>query len=173
MVGELRREAAMGAVGLCHDEEPARVLVEPVHDPRPLNAADAGEALAAMGDERVDQCAAVMAGGRMDDEPGRLVDHDELLVLMDDAERDRLALRLGRRRSRDFEHDLGARLHPRRGLADHRAGDPDPPVAHQRLQAAARQVAEGARQHPVEPVGGGDAVDLKQARLGFAHGRPD
>ena len=67
---------------------------------------------------------AVMAGGRMDDEAGRLVDDDEVVVLVDDGERDRLAPRLGRRRGRDFEHDLGARLHPRRGLADHRARRP-------------------------------------------------
>ena len=91
VVGELRRQAAMRAVVLGHDQQPARVLVEPVHDARPPHAADAGQAVAAMGDERVDQRAALMPGGRMHDEPGRLVDDDEVVVLVDDRERDRLA----------------------------------------------------------------------------------
>ena len=51
--------------------------------------------VAAMGDQRVDQRAVGIARGRMDDEPGRLVDDDEILVLVDDVERDILALRRG------------------------------------------------------------------------------
>ena len=39
-----------------------------------------------------------VAGGGMHDQPGRLVDDDELVVLVDDVERDVLALRLGRLR---------------------------------------------------------------------------
>ena len=68
MVGELRREAAMGAVGLGHDHEAGGVLVETVNDARPRHAADAGKARAAMGDEGVHQRAGVMAAGGMDDE---------------------------------------------------------------------------------------------------------
>ena len=45
VVGELRGEALMGEVVLGDDEEPGRVLVEPMHDARPLHAADAGEAV--------------------------------------------------------------------------------------------------------------------------------
>ena len=39
-----------------------------------------------------------MAGGGMDDEAGRLVDDDEVVILVDDVERDGFALRLRRRR---------------------------------------------------------------------------
>ena len=39
--------------------------------------------VAAMGDQRVDQRAAGMAGAGMDDEPGRLVDDDQRVVLID------------------------------------------------------------------------------------------
>ena len=54
----------MGAVVLGDDQQAAGVLVEPVDDARPLHAADARQAVAAMGDQRVDQRAGLMAGGR-------------------------------------------------------------------------------------------------------------
>ncbi len=72
VIGELFSEAPVGAVVLGHDEETAGVLVEPMHDAWPLDAADAGEAVPAMGDQRVHQRARFVAGGRMDDEPGGL-----------------------------------------------------------------------------------------------------
>ena len=58
----------MRAVVLRHDHEAGRVLVEPVHDAGPPLAADAGKAVAAMGDQRVDQRAGPVAGGGMHDE---------------------------------------------------------------------------------------------------------
>ncbi len=96
MVGKFGGEAAMRLVGLGHDQKPARVLVETVDDAGPRDAADAGEARAAMGDERIDEGLVGVAGARMDDEAGRLVDDDERVVLIDDVERDRLALRAAR-----------------------------------------------------------------------------
>ena len=62
--------------------------------PGRAHAADAGEAVAAMGEQRVDQRPVGIAGRRMDDEPRRLVDHDDVLVLVDDVERHRLRLGL-------------------------------------------------------------------------------
>ncbi|MBA7467948.1 hypothetical protein ES707_03187 [subsurface metagenome] len=53
MVGELRRQRGMRGVVLGHHHQPGGVLVEPVHDAGPLHPADAGEALAAMGDQRI------------------------------------------------------------------------------------------------------------------------
>ncbi len=49
-----------------------------------------------MGDQRVDQRARRIAGAGMHHESGRLVDDDELVVLIDDIERDGLGARLGR-----------------------------------------------------------------------------
>ena len=94
MVGELFGEAPMRPVVLGDDEKPGRVLVEPVHDAGPLDPADPGQALAAMGDERVDERPRLVPRRRMHHEPCRLVDDDEVVVLVDDGERDRLALRL-------------------------------------------------------------------------------
>ena len=68
MIGELRGEALVGAVVLGDDEQAGGVLVEPVHDAGPPDAADPGEAVAAMGDERVDQRAGLVARAGMDDE---------------------------------------------------------------------------------------------------------
>ena len=49
VVGELLAERMVGAIGLGHDQEPARILVEAVHDAGAFLAANAGEGWAAMG----------------------------------------------------------------------------------------------------------------------------
>jgi hypothetical protein len=41
MIGELLGEGTMGLVGLGHDQEAARVLVEAMHDAWPRHSADA------------------------------------------------------------------------------------------------------------------------------------
>src|SRR5262249_9276086 len=81
VVGELAAERAVGALGLGHHHETARILIEPMHDARALDAADPGEAGAAMGHERVSQRAGPVAGRGVHDEPRRLVDDDEPGVL--------------------------------------------------------------------------------------------
>src|SRR5215218_3925691 len=47
VVRKLRGEAPVGSVVLGRHEEPRRILIEPVHDPRPTDASDPREALAA------------------------------------------------------------------------------------------------------------------------------
>ncbi len=99
MVRELLGERAVRLVGLGHDQQPARVLVEAVHDAGPRHAADARQALAAMGDQRVDERAVRVARARMHDEPRRLVDDDQRVVLVDHVERDGFAAQCGLLRS--------------------------------------------------------------------------
>ena len=70
--------------------------------PGALDPADAGQAVAAVKQQGVDQRAAGAAGGRVDHHADRLVDDDQLVVLVEDVERDVLGLGiwvLGRRRS--------------------------------------------------------------------------
>ncbi len=55
MIGELRGQRGVGAIGLGDDHQAGRVLVEAVDDARPAHAADTGEAVATVRDERVDQ----------------------------------------------------------------------------------------------------------------------
>ena len=89
----------------------------------------------------------------MDDEPGRLVDDDEVVVLVDDGEFDRFACgsagdrRRHRQRDPRSACDLAARVEHRHAVDGHLA------LPDQRLQAAARQIALQPRQHPVEPLG--------------------
>ena len=100
MVGELLGKRAMGFVGLGHDQQAARVLVEAMDDAGPGHAADARQAWPAMGDERIDEGAVDIARARMHDEPRRLVDDDEGIVLIDDIERHRLRFAAWRSRRR-------------------------------------------------------------------------
>src|SRR5579864_248188 len=109
----------MRQLGLGDDDEPARVLVEAVDDPRPAHAADPGKALAAMGDKRIDQGAVGIARRRMDHQPGGLVDDDEMCILKTNAEGDRLCSRcrilsLGQ----NYDKSL-ALLHLARRITDH------------------------------------------------------
>jgi hypothetical protein len=69
----------------------------------------------------------------MDHQPGRLVDHDQIVVFIDNVQRNILRLRFGWDRSRntDFEGGFSGRF--KAGLADHFPGQTDPAFAHQRL----------------------------------------
>ena len=96
--GELGREPLMGAVGLGRDDQAGGILVDAVDDAGPGDAADPRQAAAAMVEQGVDQRAVEIARRRVDDEPGGLVDHDQMLVLVDDGERDVLRLVMRRRR---------------------------------------------------------------------------
>src|SRR5579863_8503877 len=101
MIGEERGKTLMSRVALGDDEEAGGVLVEPVHNAGPLDTADAGEAVAAMGDEGVNQGALGVAGGGMDHQAGGLIKNQEMVVLEDDIERNVFAAqRRGFRRRR-------------------------------------------------------------------------
>ncbi len=97
MGGELVAQRLMRRVVLGDDEEAGRSLVEPMHDAGALDAADAGKAVAAMGDERVDQRAARVSGARMHDEVRRLVDDDDVAIFVNHVEIDGLRGGLRRR----------------------------------------------------------------------------
>ena len=94
--------------------------------PGPLDPANAGKRIAAMMDQRIDQRAGPVAGAGMHDEPHRLVDHDQLVVLIEDVERDIFALRLRRLwlRQRDRHRLAGDNLAFR--LGDRLAADASP-----------------------------------------------
>ncbi len=152
VIGELRGQPPVRAVGLGDDHQAGGVLVEPVHDARPLHAADAGQAVAAMGDQRVDQRARPVAGGRMHDEAARLVDDDEVVVLVDDGERDGLAFGLRRLRPRGTaDGDRLAGVDAVAGIADRAPADRDFAVEDEGFQSRPRQIADFRREEAVEP----------------------
>ena len=78
--------------------------IEPMDDAGPLLAADAAEIVDMM-EERVHQRAAGMAGRRMHDHARRLVDDDQIAILVDDRQRQRFGLRLRLDRLRDVDRD--------------------------------------------------------------------
>jgi len=71
----------MGLICLCDDQTTARVFIEPMHDSRPLLAADAGQ-LWKMMQQGVDQRVLAMARAWMNHQPGRLVDHNQIAVFI-------------------------------------------------------------------------------------------
>ena len=109
VIGKLLGQAPMRLVGLGDHHEARGVLVEAMHDAWALHPANAGEALPAMGDERIHQCAVGMAGRRVHDEARGLVDHDDVRILMEDRQGDFLPQRLGRHGLRDGERDRSPR----------------------------------------------------------------
>ena len=155
----------MRAVVLGDDEQARRILVEPVDDAGPLDPADARQAVAAMGDERIHERAGFVTGGRMHHEPGRLVDDDEVIVLVDDVERDRFAQWLGRDgRGKVEQHrcpsgKLLVRIEGGGAVHGHS------PVPDQRLEAAARKIAPRRCQRPVEPLRRSIMNPLTQCRF--------
>ena len=77
-------QPAMGLVGAGDDEEPRGVAVESMDDPRPRRIAPARDGVR---EESVDERAVRVPGRRVDDDAGRLVDDEEILVLVHDAQR--------------------------------------------------------------------------------------
>ena len=125
--------------------------------------------VAAMGDQRVDQRAGLMAGGRMHHQAAGLVDDDDVVILIDDIERDSFARRLGRHGLRHVDCDRIASRDMISGVADGSALDADLAGEDQRLQPRARQLAKVLRQHAVEPgralvAGDGDLQPLTAIR---------
>src|SRR5579859_322677 len=139
----------MGRVVARGDDQAARPLVEPVHDARPLLPAG-GRPGAPKAEQGVDQGAAVVARRRMHDHPGRLVDHDDVLVLIHDVEVDGLGGRGAGTRGRHLELDHVAGRHVVGGARRHPV-DHDPALLD---QAEGRRAADAFRmlgEKTVEP----------------------
>ena len=148
--GKRGRERGVCAVGLGRDHHAARVLVEPVHDARSQHAADAREVLAVK-QQRVDERAGRMAGRGMDDQPGGFIDHDQLAILVEHRERDRLGDQLERLRGRNGDLDRIAEPHARPGFHRNDAIDGDVTVFDQALDLRPRQLGDRTRDHGIEP----------------------
>ena len=93
----------MGVVVLGDEHHAARVLVEAMDDAGAELAADAAQVVHVK-EQRVDERLVGVAGGGMDDQAGGLVDHDDVVVLVEDRERE--VLRLDGRRSGGGDVDL-------------------------------------------------------------------
>ncbi len=110
---ELGRQTSVRRVGLGDDHDAGGLLVQAVHQPRPLLPADRGDR-AAFGSEvmeqRVDERAAPVAGRGMNDQPRRLIEHQEVGVFMEDLKGNGLRVQFQRFRTRNLQHDRVAGL---------------------------------------------------------------
>lgn len=150
--GELLGQALMGGVVLGDDEQARCLLVEAVDDARSLDATDARQAVAAVGDQRIDERAVGVAGGGVHDEARRLVDDDEVVVLVGDRERDRLALRLGRLRRRQLHSEYLGWFDPQARVTYGSSRSPYMPGPDQSLDARAAYVGKKFGEHPVQAL---------------------
>lgn len=152
MVGQLRRERKMRKVVFRRDEQTGCVLVDAVHDAGPPLPADAGEAVAAVGEQGVDERAVLVAGRGVHDHAARLIDDDEVIVLIHHVQRQILRHQLRGRgiRQRDDKRVAGrclvVFLHGR-AVFCHRA------LREQPLGGAARELRKRARKESVDPLG--------------------
>ena len=152
MIGKLRAQRLVGPVVLRNHHQAGGVLVQPVHDAGPFDSADAGEAGSAMRDQGVDQRAGLMAGGGMHHQSPRLVDNDDVVVLIDDVERDIFARGFSRDRLRHVDCDRIPGGDMISGVADRGASDHHLALEDQHFQPRARELLKLPRKHPVEPA---------------------
>jgi hypothetical protein len=125
-----------------------------VDDARPLDAADPGQARAAMGQQRVDEGAVGIAGRGMDHEPRRLVEHQQVRVLIDDGEIHRLRQRRIGDRLGQGEEEALSRLDPHRWVGYRRSVQGHAAVLDEMLDARPRQLGKARRQQAIEPLSG-------------------
>jgi hypothetical protein len=104
--GELTGERVMGLIVLGDHEKPRSASVEAVDDPRARDATDAAQVRAVM-EQGMDQRSPGVTWCGVYDHVSRFDDDEQILVLVDDIDRNRLRLGLGRfgRRHLD-EHSL-------------------------------------------------------------------
>ena len=89
----LQEPVRLGRAG--HDEQPGRVAVEPVDDPGPVVVVSS---LGAVREQSLHERSGPRRPCGMDDEAGGLVDDEQVLVLPDDRDVQRLRLQLRRAR---------------------------------------------------------------------------
>ena len=89
VLGELLRETLVGRIIFRRDEYAGCPAVEAMNDPGPEHPANSGE-VATMMEQRVDQRTAWMARCGMNNDARSFVDYDEIRVLVEHYERNRL-----------------------------------------------------------------------------------
>ena len=170
MGGELLGQALVRDVGLCDDQQPRRILVDPVDDAGPGDAADARQRAAAMVEQRVDQRSVEIAGRRMNDQARRLVDDQQMLVLEDDLQRN--VLRFVVRRRRLGDRNAQALRRPRTLVAGSRTGLPagfHGAASDQGLQPFAREGRDGGGERAVKAPAGMGGLQAHVDRLNSPH----
>ena len=159
--GQLGGERLVGGNRPGDDEQAGRTAVEPVDDPGSLRVAHAGQVREA-GQQTGDERPVGVTGAGVDDDAGRLVDDDDGLVGVDDAQLDvRFGLDAGRRGVGEVDGQRRAGDEGRAPGGDRDAVDRHPAIGDQLGGLASRDVGQ-QRDGPVDPDAverGGDGDD--------------
>ncbi len=154
-----------------HHQEAGGVPVEPMDDAGAVGLADLRQ-LRVSGQQPVDQGALALTSTRVHDQPGRLVDHDHVGVLVDDVHGDagvRSRWGLGGK----LPEVDGQRLSRGDALpsgGDHRPVDPDRARSDERRRLAPAATGDEA-DNPVHPLTVERGRDLLKDRLAHRPGR--
>ena len=109
--GKLTRKMGMRGRVLCDNENAGGVFVQTVNDARPQLAADGPDGRTVI-QQGIDQSAGRMAGGRVNDHPGRLVEDDHIVIFVENIQGQRLRFHHRVSRRRYMTGDLIPRLQP-------------------------------------------------------------
>src|SRR5579871_6015473 len=147
-----------------------------MHDAGTANAADAGEAVAAMRKQGVYECLIGIAWGGVHDQAGRLVDDDQVVILEADFKRYRLRLGTVGDGWRKGDREALTRPDPQGWIGDrYRAGGPvgtgHLALENELFQPAAREITEPRRQHTVETLTGVVLADDDDTHLSGGVGK--
>ena len=141
-----------------------------MHNTRALHPADPRKAVAAMGNQRVDERPACIAGTGMNHQPCRLVDDDDVGILVEDPEGYGFGRRFCRFGWRNREHNRRSSYHACVRVIENRAVMGDASLLDQRLQPAPRKTFGVAREESIEALARGIGLDQECPLLyGFAH----
>ena len=169
LLEELTREMRLRLGALGHDEQPARILVDAVHEPQAWILGVVVRVILEVIGQGIDQCPRIVAMPGMDDEARGLIDHQEVFVLVDDVQRDILGddLQLTARTAQLERDDLEG-LNAVVGL-DGAVADEDIAALQRLLDAAAGGVGHARGEELIDaqqllPLVGDDAEVLVERR---------
>ena len=133
---KLLRESAMRLVRLRHENDTRRLAIEPVHDPRPLHAADPAQRPLAVREQRMHERVLARRRPRVHDHARRLVDREQVLVLENHLERNLHRRQFRRLHIGKRELDL-VTAHDRRIAPEHHTAAPHEPRVERPLERRA------------------------------------
>lgn len=142
----------MGLIVLGDDKQAAGVHVEAVHDARPLDTTNAGQAVTTMRDEGVDERAGLMPSTWVHNKSGRLVDDDQVFVFVDDIKGDVFALWLWRYGWWQLDQHVLAGSQLEAGVTFNLPLDRDTRVRDKPLEAGTADVCKGGSERTVKAI---------------------
>ena len=158
----LGAERLMRRIVFGHHQQTAGILIDAVYDAGADRAADAGQLPGTVVKQCIDESAVRVAGGRVNHHALRLVDHQQVIILVHNIKRNVLGLRLNGLRVGQC-HTVNSTGGYLVFFVDGRAVPGDKPLLDQPLQRTAGECRALPRQPRIQPTAvAGDGGKLKQ-----------